>query len=319
MVASGGWHCKALIGGAIISVAVAACFFAAFIAAALWLPQDQPTIRRHIVAAVLDGTFNARPSYGPLGATIFARHTLDCTLANMMLAPPAGRLADAISNRHVAFNPSWSDQRVPATTDCQGLARALPELGPGYGDVQYIATDRYILGARVVGRVLLSLMPFDAMAQTLRGIAFALLGALGALALFKLRAAPDTGSRGFAAGYLVIALCLALLYGVHYFDATLYFAPPDHVHFVFITISLLAPLANMRPVGTRALCGELRQPDRDLRIPHRRHSVRARHVAAAARARLRGRSARLSHAGCFCSGAPSASLLSPASCSRRSW
>ena len=249
MVASGGWHCKALIGGAIISVAVAACFFAAFIAAALWLPQDQPTIRRHIVAAVLDGTFNARPSYGPLGATIFPRHTLDCTLANMMLAPPAGRLADAISNRHVAFNPSWSDPRVPATTDCQGLARALPELGPGYGDVQYIATDRYILGVRVVGRVLLSLMPFDAMAQTLRGIAFALLGALGALALFKLRAAPDTASRRFAAGYLVIALCLALLYGVHYFDAMLYFAPPDHVHFVFIIISLLAPLAHMRPAA----------------------------------------------------------------------
>ena len=193
MVASGGWHCKALIGGAIISVAVAACFFAAFIAAALWLPQDQPTIRRHIVAAVLDGAFNARPSYGPLGATIFPRHTLDCTLANMMLAPSAGRLADAISNRHVAFNPSWSDPRIPLTTDCQGLARALPELGPGYGDVQYIATDRYILGVRVVGRTLLSLMPFDAMAQTLRGIAFALLGALGALALFKLRAAPDTG------------------------------------------------------------------------------------------------------------------------------
>ena len=43
-------------------VAVAACFFAAFVAAALWLPQDQPTIRRHIVAAVLDGTFNTRPA-----------------------------------------------------------------------------------------------------------------------------------------------------------------------------------------------------------------------------------------------------------------
>ena len=249
MVASGGWHCKALIGGAIISVAVAACFFAAFIAAALWLPQDQPTIRRHIVAAVLDGTFNARPSYGPLGATIFPRHTLDCTLANMMLAPPAGRLADAISNRHVALNPSWSDPRVPATTDCQGLARAIPELGPGYGDVQYVASDRYILGVRVAGRALLSLMPFDAMARTLRGISFALLGVLGALALWKLRAAPDAAARQFAIGYLVIALCLALLYGVHWFDATLYFAPPDHVHFAFIIVSLLAPLARMRPAA----------------------------------------------------------------------
>jgi hypothetical protein len=162
---------------------------------------------------------------------------------------PAGRLADAISNRHVALNPSWSDPRVPPTTDCQALARALPELGPGYGDVHYQSNDRYILGLRVVGRVLLSLMPFDTMARTLRGISFALLGVLGALALFKLRAARDAVSRQFAAGFLIIAVCLALLYGVHYFDATLYFAPPDHVHFSFITISLLAPLARMRPAA----------------------------------------------------------------------
>ena len=249
MVANGGWHCKALIRGAVVSVAAAACFFAAFVAAALWLPQDQAAIRRHIVAAVLDGTFNARPRYGPLGATVFARHTLDCALASMVLAPPAGRLADAISNRHVRLNFSWNDPRVPPTTDCQGLARALPELGAGYGDVQYQSNDRYILGVRVVGRVLLSLMPFDAMAQLLRGISFALLGALGALAAWKLRSAPEAPSRRFAAGYLVLAVCLALLYGVHYFDATLYFAPPDHVHFSFIIISLLAPLARMRPAA----------------------------------------------------------------------
>src|ERR1041385_1861306 len=246
MVANGGWDCKALIRGTIVSVATAACFFATFIAAALWLPQDQGAIRRHIVAAVLDGTFSARASYGPLGSTVFARHTLDCTLANMMLAPPAGRLADAISNRHVRLNFSWNDPRAPATTDCQGLARAIPELGVGYGDVQWVASDRYILGVRVVGRVLLSLMPFDTMARTLRGIAFALLGALGALALWKLRAAPDSASRRFAAGHLIIAAGLTLLYGVHYFDATLYFAPPDWVHFAFIIVSLLAPLARMR-------------------------------------------------------------------------
>ncbi|MEJ0073993.1 MAG: hypothetical protein WDO17_00860 [Alphaproteobacteria bacterium] len=249
MVANGGWHCKELIRGAVVSVAAAACFFAAFVAAALWLPQDQQAIRRHIVAAVLDGTFNGRPSYGPFGSTVFARHTLDCTLAGMMLAPPAGRLAEAIGNRHVAFKQSWSDPRVPATTDCQGLARAIPELGTGYGDVRYQSSDRYILGVRVVGRVLLSLMSFDAMARTLRGIAFVLLGGVGGLALWRLRTAPDAAARRFAAGYLVIVACLALLYGVHYFDATLYFAPPDHVHFTFIAISLLAPLARMRPAG----------------------------------------------------------------------
>lgn len=237
---------KDLVRAALISVAIAACFFAAFVAAALWLPQDQQAIRRHIVAAVLDGTFNARPDYGPLGSTVFPRHTLDCTLANMMLAPPAGRLADAISNRHVALNPAWSDPRVPATSDCQGLARAIPELGAGYGDVQFQSNDRYILGVRVVGRVMLSLMRFDTMANVLRGIAFALLGVLGAAALWKLRAAPDGEARLFAAGYAIITLCLALLYGVHYFDATLYFAPPDVTHFIFIAISLFVPLARMR-------------------------------------------------------------------------
>jgi hypothetical protein len=42
---------KNLIRGAIISVAVAACCLAAFVAAALWAPQHQPTIRRHIRAS----------------------------------------------------------------------------------------------------------------------------------------------------------------------------------------------------------------------------------------------------------------------------
>jgi hypothetical protein len=246
MVANGGWDCKALIRGAIISVAAAACFFAAFVALALFLPQNQATIRRHIASAVEEGDFNKQYGYGPFGSIVWPRHTLDCVLANMMLAPHAGRLGDAISNRNVALNLSWSDPRVPATTDCQGLARAIPELGPGYGDVRWISNDRYILGVRVVGRVLLSAMPFDTMARLLRGIAFALLGVLGALALWKLRVAPDGASRRFAAGYLVIAACLALLYGVHYFDATLYFAPPDYVHFIFIAISLLALLARMR-------------------------------------------------------------------------
>lgn len=241
---------KNLIRSAIISVAVAACCFAAFVAAALWAPQHQPTIRHHIVAAIEDGTFNTRFSYGPLGSTIWPRHTLDCVLAGMMLAPPVNRLIDAISNRHVAINLSWHDPRVPATSDCQALARALPELGAGYGAVQYTTNDRYILGVRVFGRVLLSLMPLDTAANAIRGAAFALLGVLGAIALWKLRRAkPDAAARLLPAGYTVIAALLALLYGVHYFDATLYFAPPDYTHFLFIIISLLVPLASMRPAG----------------------------------------------------------------------
>ena len=151
----------------------------------------------------------------------------------------------------------------------------------------------------------------------MRGIAFALLGALGALALFKLRAAPDTGSRGFAASYLVIALCLALLYGVHYFDAKLYFAPPDHVHFVFIIISLLAPLAHMRPVALAlyaASYGSLIAIFESLTggIPF---ALAMMPLLLA----LGFEGERREYlTGCFCSGAASVSPLSPASCSRRS-
>ena len=232
-----------LIRGALISVAAAACFFAAFVAAALWVPQDQQAIRRHIVEAITSGLFNARIGYGPLGNIVWPRHTLDCLPANMMLAPPAGRLIDAISNRSVALNPSWRDARVPAPFDCQALVRAIPELGAGYGDVQFVPSDRYIFGNRVFGRAMLSVMPFDVMAGMMRSVAFALLGAIGAVALWRLRSAPDPASRLLPAGYVVIAGCLALLYGVHYFDTMLMFALPDYTHFMFIMISLLAPLA----------------------------------------------------------------------------
>lgn len=236
-----------LVRGAFISVAVAAGFFAAFVAAALSVPQDQPTIRRHIVEAIIGGTFNAHIRYGLLGDFVLQRHTLDCLPANMMLAPQADRVIDAVSNRSVVLNSSWRDPRVPDAFDCQALARAIPELGAGYGDVQFAPADRYISGFRVVGRAILSAVPFDAMASALRAVAFALLGTIGAVALWRWYNAPDPPSRLLPTGYIVIAGCLALLYGVHFFDTMLMFAPPDYAHFIFILISLVAPLAHMKP------------------------------------------------------------------------
>ena len=238
---------KELTRAGFITVAVAACFFAAFVAAALWLPQDQQAIRRHIVAAIVDGTFNAHFRYGPFGDTPWPRHTQDCALASMMIAPPADRLSEAVSNRLPLINEAWHDARVPETLDCQAMVRAIPELGPGYGDVEFTTVNRYIMGVRIPARVLLSAMPFDEAGRAMRRGAFVLLGALGLLALWKLRRASDRGSRIFASGYFVIAACLSLLYGVHYFDATFFFAPPDYVHFIFILISLAAPLARMCP------------------------------------------------------------------------
>src|SRR4051794_15327960 len=238
---------KNLIYGAAISTIAAACFFAAFVAAAMWIPQDQQAIRRHVVAAIVDGTFNARFRYGPFGSLVWPRHTLDCVAASMMVAPPADRLVQAISNRMPIINPSWHDARVAETLDCQAMARALPELGAGYGDVQFEPHDRYIFGIRVFARALLSVMPLDVAAEVMRGVAFVLLGVIALLALWKLRPAQSNGTSALLpVGYLVLAGGLALLYGVHYFDATLLFAPPDYVHFIFISISLAAPLARMR-------------------------------------------------------------------------
>ena len=244
---------KELIRGAFISVAVAACFFAAFVAAALWLPQDRQAVRRHLVAAVLDGTFNAHFGYGPFGGLVWPRHTMDCVIGSMLLAPSAGPLVDAMSNRWPVVNGSWRDPRMPETLDCQAFARAIPELGPGYGDVEYVPLDRYIMGIRIFARSVLSLMPLERAARIMRGIAFALLGAVGLTALWQLGTArAERSSLQLPAGYLIIAGCLAALYGVHYFDATFFFAPPDYVHFAFIWISLIAPLARLSP-ARRAL------------------------------------------------------------------
>ena len=92
-----------------------------------------------------------------------------------------------------------------------------------------MSNDRYILGPRVFGRVLLSMMPLDAAARLMRAIAFGLLGMLGALALWQFKRARSDATRLMSGGYAVIAVLLALCYGVHYFDATLYFAPDRFV------------------------------------------------------------------------------------------
>ena len=141
------------------------------------------------MAAIVDGAFNAHFGYGPFGGLVWPRHTMDCVIGSMVLAPPAGRLIDAMSNRWPAINPSWHDARVPDTLDCQAFARAIPELAPGYGDVQFVPLDRYIMGIRIFARVILSVMPFDVAARVMRAIAFGLLGVLGMAALWELRRA----------------------------------------------------------------------------------------------------------------------------------
>lgn len=227
------------------SMAVAAAFFAVFTTAAIWLPQDQQTIRRHIVDAIASGEFNAQTHLGPLQQFPVYRDVFNCLLFNMMLAPHRDRLTDAMSNRMVAVEPGANDARVPPFPDCQALLRALPELG-GTG-AKFIQYDRYLLGMRVLGRVALSAMSVQMLRHVLLGTSYLLLAAIGALALYRFSRAVDAAERARAAGYAAIAACLGLFYGAHYFDATLNFAPMDCVQFIFILASLVWPLGRMRP------------------------------------------------------------------------
>jgi hypothetical protein len=237
---------KTSIQGVLISVATATVFFAVLIVLALFAPQDQPTIRRHLVDAIVGGEMVAQSDLGPRGRSPVYRNVFDCMLLGMMLAPAENGSAAAMSNRRLAAAaPSAQDVRVPPFPDCQALAQAFPELG-GSG-VQFIQYDRYVLGMRVAGRILLSAMSVETMRRVLPATAYALLAIIALAALTLLWRANGDTERTRGAGYLAIAACLALFYCVPYFDATLTFGPMDCVQYLFILISLICPLAEMRP------------------------------------------------------------------------
>jgi hypothetical protein len=245
---------RSLIPAALISVAMAAVFFALFAAAAIFAPQDQQAIRRHLIEATASGELAAQTAIGPTQTFPMYRSGNDCFLLGMMLAPAGSRPAEALSNRVVATGPPAPDARVPPYPPCEALLRALPELG-GTG-AQFVEYDRYILGMRVLGRVLLSVTSLASMRHMLAGTSYALLGLIGLAALWRFaRARGDAEQRTRAAGYLAIAVALALFYGVNFFDATLNFGPLDDVQFVFILASLLWPLGDMRPAGLAIYAG----------------------------------------------------------------
>jgi hypothetical protein len=234
---------KTSIQAALISVLAAAAFFGLLFAAATWLPQNQQAIRQHLIDVIASGEINARTSLGPMATLPVHRYAFDCLIFGIVLVPTGG----AISNRMLAMDPAAQDPRVPPFPDCQALLRALPELGGGAvpATIQY---DRYILGARVLGRVLLSAVSVETMRRVLLGSSYGLLGLIGLLAAWRFmhtRGDPDEARR--AAVYGAIVACLALFYGAHHFDGLLNFAPMDEVHFVFILISLIWPLGEMRP------------------------------------------------------------------------
>lgn len=234
---------KGFVRTGLIAVAVAAVFFAILVAAAIWVPQDQQAIRRHLVDFVASGEINAQTRLGPNPNSLVYRYAYDCPLFGMMLAPETG--AAAMRNNLTTLVPAAQDDpRAPPVPHCQILLRAFPEVGgTGIAFEQY---DRYILGMRVLGRVLLSAMPVQTMRHVLLGISYGLLGLIGMTACWMLWHARAPSDIQRAAGCLAIALCFALFHSAHYFDAMICFAPMDWTQFVFVLLGLICPFERMQ-------------------------------------------------------------------------
>src|SRR5262245_15317955 len=234
------------IGMLSVSLAAAAAGLAALWAIALWAPQNEQAIRVHLAAAVADGTINTYASYGALSSQRQPYYILDCLIFGMMLAPSSGPIADAISNHNPWPDPAdIVDPRVPLHHDCQGMVAALPEAHPPSGmAARFQEYDRYILGMKTLGRVMLSFMTVQTMKRVLLIGVYALLAVLIAAALHRFAAAgADIAARARAAGFVAIGVCLALFYGLEVFGGMLYFAPLEATHIVFILIALVVPLA----------------------------------------------------------------------------
>src|SRR5678815_4381544 len=90
---------KSSIQAGLISVATAALFFALVVAFAVFAPQDQQTIRRHLADAIVGGAMVAQTTHGPLATLPVYRHVFDCLMFGMMLAPAENGTVAALSNR----------------------------------------------------------------------------------------------------------------------------------------------------------------------------------------------------------------------------
>lgn len=241
---------RVLARSLLASVATAVVLFALLLAVAVWAPQNQATIRRHLHDAVASGLIIEKGKLGPFDRLYTYTYLYDCIIFGTMLAPSRGVLTNAMSNRRPVIDSTVEDPRVPFSF-CQEFLRALPEFkADGSERVQFASYDRYILGMRVLGRILLSIMPLNAMHDLLFALLYGLLGGIVVIAAWRLvRAEAGSPERARAAAFIAIAGCFASFYGLSYYGPTLNFGPLDATHFAFILISLVVPLGTMRPTG----------------------------------------------------------------------
>ena len=199
--------------------------------------------RKVVEDAATDGSF-LRTLHLPLSSRkdIVRYDGNDCLILEMLLLPRESRVKASISPRFATLSDLGPTGDVPGYATlphCKVLAAVMD---PGRsGPIPMAYYHRYLHGDFTVAALLLAVLQFAAVGKLLLLLCYGAFAALAATALVRMRGAA-TRQRYRAAAFLVIAIVLAVFYGLPQFGGSLSFAPTDLVIAGFLLFGLVRPV-----------------------------------------------------------------------------
>src|SRR5215472_9501747 len=235
-----------MIRSFITGVTVAILSMTALFAVNFALTQISPEHYRRVVLQALEsGTLATvtHLSFAP-DKDIYPFGGNDCLILGALVVPRDAPLKASVSPRQpLAGEETDSAPGYPAAALCRGLAATMRAIARNPAADEFPPPSyyhRYIHGDTTVAALLLGALSFATATTTLLVACYAMIAAIAALALFRLRS--DAAERRRAGAFLIIAATLACFYGLPVFDRSFSFAPTDLVVFVFLLYSFLQPL-----------------------------------------------------------------------------
>jgi len=236
-----------MIRSFITGVTVAILSMTALFAVNFALTQISPEHYRRVVLQALEsGTLATvtHLSFAP-GKDIYPFGGNDCLILGALVVPRDAPLKASVSPRQpLAGEETDSAPGYPAAALCRGLAATMRAIARNPAADEFPPPSyyhRYIHGDTTVAALLLGGLSFAAATTTLLVACYAMIAAIAALALFRLRNG-DAAERRRAGAFLIIAATLACFFGLPVFDRSFSFAPTDLVVFAFILYGFLQPL-----------------------------------------------------------------------------
>ena len=236
-----------MIRSFITGVTVAILSMTALFAVNFALTQISPEHYRRVVLQALEsGTLATvtHLSFAP-DKDIYPFGGNDCLILGALVVPRDAPLKASVSPRQpLAGEETDSAPGYPAAALCRGLAATMRAIARNPAADEFPPPSyyhRYIHGDTTVAALLLGGLSFAAATTTLLVACYAMIAAIAALALFRLRNG-DAAERRRAGAFLIIAATLACFFGLPVFDRSFSFAPTDLVVFAFILYGFLQPL-----------------------------------------------------------------------------